>query len=45
MEIHENLGHEVVALFRQEGYDPVALRKDMQGKDRMVMARKAVSNE
>jgi release factor glutamine methyltransferase len=40
MEIHETLGREVVALFRQEGYDPVELRKDMQGKDRMVMAGK-----
>lgn len=40
MEIHENLGNKVVALFRQEGYDPVELRKDMQGKDRMVMAGK-----
>lgn len=40
MEIHENLGREVLALFRDEGYDPVALRKDMQGKDRMVMAGK-----
>jgi release factor glutamine methyltransferase len=38
IEIHESLGQEVVALFRQEGYDPVELRKDMQGKDRMVRA-------
>jgi release factor glutamine methyltransferase len=45
MEIHENLGKEVVSLFRKEGYDPVVLKKDMQGKDRMVMAGKVVSDE
>ncbi|GAA4750616.1 peptide chain release factor N(5)-glutamine methyltransferase [Flavisolibacter ginsenosidimutans] len=37
LEIHENLGKEVVSLFEQEGY-AVELRKDMQGKDRMVKA-------
>ena len=36
MEIHEDLGNDVVSLFQQEGYSHVALRKDMQGKDRMV---------
>jgi release factor glutamine methyltransferase len=36
MEIHEDLGKEVANLFQQEGYNEVELRKDMQGKDRMV---------
>jgi release factor glutamine methyltransferase len=36
MEIHEDLGKEVVSLFRQEGYREIELRKDMQGKDRMI---------
>jgi len=37
METHENLGNEVIALFQQEGYQ-TELKKDMQGKDRMVKA-------
>jgi release factor glutamine methyltransferase len=36
-EIHEDLGREVVALFTREGYT-TELRKDMQGKERMVKA-------
>ena len=36
MEIHEDLGAEVVRLFEEAGYQEVELRKDMQGKDRMV---------
>ena len=36
MEIHESLGKNVVDLFHQEGYSHVELRKDMQGKERMV---------
>lgn len=39
-EIHENLGRDVVQLFEREGYSNVVLRKDMQGKDRMVKAVK-----
>jgi len=35
VEIHEAMGEEVVALFSEEG-NTVDLRKDMQGKDRMV---------
>lgn len=38
MEIHENLGDAVVKLFESEGYANVEIRKDMQGKDRMVKA-------
>jgi release factor glutamine methyltransferase len=36
MEIHEDLGKNVVDLFKQEGYSHIELRKDMQGKERMV---------
>jgi release factor glutamine methyltransferase len=36
MEIHEDLGNDVITLFKQEGYGNVELRKDMQGKERMV---------
>jgi release factor glutamine methyltransferase len=38
MEIHEDLSHEVIQLFESEGYQSVELKKDMQGKDRMVKA-------
>jgi len=41
MEIHEGLGKDVVKLFEMEGYSHVELKKDMQGKDRMV---KVVNN-
>jgi release factor glutamine methyltransferase len=37
MEIHENLGQQVKALFEREGYN-TEVKKDMQGKDRMVKA-------
>jgi release factor glutamine methyltransferase len=36
MEIHEDLGKDVVNIFRQEGHNDIELRKDIQGKDRMV---------
>lgn len=36
MEIHEDLGKDVLALFKKEGYKNLELRKDMQGKNRMV---------
>lgn len=38
MEIHEGLGKEVSALFQKAGFHSVILKKDMQGKDRMVKA-------
>jgi release factor glutamine methyltransferase len=37
MEIHEDLGEAVMHLFREKGY-VVELKKDMQGKDRMIRA-------
>ena len=45
LEIHESLGDAVVNLFRQEGYATVELKKDMQGKDRMVKAMNLVSGK
>lgn len=39
MEIHENLGQDITRLFETNGYH-VELRKDMQGKNRMVKAER-----
>jgi release factor glutamine methyltransferase len=39
LEINETLGNEVAALFNQEGF-ATEIRKDMQGKDRMIKAVK-----
>lgn len=36
VEIHEELGREVELLLTQEGYTDIEIRKDLQGKDRMV---------
>lgn len=38
VEINEALGKEVVELFTKRGFADVILKKDMQGKDRMVKA-------
>jgi len=38
MEIHESFGKEVPALFREKGFCKIELKKDMQGKDRMLRA-------
>lgn len=38
MEIHEALGQDVIYLFKQNGYTNIELRKDMQGKERMIRA-------
>lgn len=40
MEIHEEIGNDVVALFEENGYINVQLKKDMQQKNRMIRARK-----
>ncbi|WP_420388136.1 peptide chain release factor N(5)-glutamine methyltransferase [Roseivirga sp.] len=37
-EIHESYGPEVKSLLEDEGYNQVTIRKDLQSKDRMVMA-------
>ena len=39
MEINESLGNETVALLTEKGFTNVELKKDMQGKDRIVKAR------
>jgi release factor glutamine methyltransferase len=41
MEIHEGLANEVASLFDIAGYKNIEIRKDMQGKDRMVKAERA----
>ena len=38
VEIHENLGESVNNLFLSKGYQTVYLKKDLQGKDRMIKA-------
>lgn len=43
LEIHESLGADVVTLFKENGYESVELRKDMQGKNRMVRAIRPAS--
>ncbi len=37
-EIHENKGKEVLQMLQEKGFSKLELRKDMQGKDRMVKA-------
>jgi release factor glutamine methyltransferase len=37
-EIHEDLGEQTKALFLEKGFNQVEVRKDMQGKDRMIKA-------
>jgi release factor glutamine methyltransferase len=39
VEINEALGESVVSLFRSAGFATIELRKDMQGKDRMIKAK------
>lgn len=43
-EIHEDLGEAVVALLESEGYQ-AELKKDMQGKERMVKAERIMNKE
>ncbi|HSB94354.1 MAG TPA: peptide chain release factor N(5)-glutamine methyltransferase [Flavitalea sp.] len=40
-EIHESLAEPVTRLLEKEGFQEVVVRKDMQGKDRMVSSRKS----
>jgi release factor glutamine methyltransferase len=40
MEIHEDLAQDVMNLFKENGYTKTELKKDMQGKDRMVKVKK-----
>jgi release factor glutamine methyltransferase len=41
LEINEALGNEVADLFKSFGYNSITIKKDMQGKDRMVRVAKA----
>lgn len=38
MEINEALGNKVMELFKQKGFTQIEIKKDLQGKDRMVKA-------
>jgi release factor glutamine methyltransferase len=38
-EIHENFGKEIHELFESQGFEDIALRKDIHGKDRMVAGK------
>ncbi|MEM6802483.1 MAG: peptide chain release factor N(5)-glutamine methyltransferase [Bacteroidota bacterium] len=39
-EIHEDFGEEMIQLLQEKGFREVLLKKDMQGKDRMLRGRK-----
>ncbi|MEL6536432.1 MAG: peptide chain release factor N(5)-glutamine methyltransferase [Bacteroidota bacterium] len=39
VEINEALGEETAALFKERGYQQVEVKKDLQGKDRMIRAQ------
>jgi release factor glutamine methyltransferase len=39
VEIHENLGEQVMQLFLDAGYSDVKIVKDLQGKNRIVWAK------
>lgn len=41
LEMHENLSQEVADLFNQSDYNYVELKKDMQGKNRMLKVKKS----
>jgi release factor glutamine methyltransferase len=43
LEIHEELGNAIVNLFGAEGYQEIEIKKDMQGKERMVRVSLAPS--
>jgi release factor glutamine methyltransferase len=36
LEIHEDFGNEVINLFKEKNYNKIELKKDLQGKDRMI---------
>ncbi|MBK8807558.1 MAG: peptide chain release factor N(5)-glutamine methyltransferase [Bacteroidales bacterium] len=37
-EIHENYGNQVIEMLREKGFKNIILKKDLQEKDRMIMA-------
>jgi release factor glutamine methyltransferase len=44
-EINEMFGSETVAMLKSKGFTIVELRKDMQGKDRMIKAQTRLVDE
>jgi methylase of polypeptide subunit release factors len=40
VEIHEDLSAETLQLFHDAGFANIKLRKDLQGKSRMIMAQR-----
>ncbi|MEO6314634.1 MAG: peptide chain release factor N(5)-glutamine methyltransferase [Chitinophagaceae bacterium] len=40
LEIHEALGAAVVALLKEKGFSGITIRKDLQGRDRMIQVRR-----
>jgi len=45
LEIHENFGEEVCRLLEEKGFEDIILKKDINGKDRMVRARQPESRK
>ncbi|MEK6782949.1 MAG: peptide chain release factor N(5)-glutamine methyltransferase [Bacteroidota bacterium] len=45
VEINERYGQAVVDVFKNEGYDHLAVQKDLDGKDRVVMAQLIRGNQ
>ena len=43
-EIHESYGKDLITLLQELGFVNIDLRKDLQGKDRMIRAQKLVSH-
>jgi release factor glutamine methyltransferase len=41
LEIHENYAFEISGLLKENGFINIELRKDLQGKPRMIKAKKA----
>lgn len=44
-EINAHYGKEIIQLLKDKGFVQIILRKDMQGKDRMIVCRKAMSGD
>ena len=42
-EVHESYGNEMIALLKDGGFVNIELRKDLQGRDRMIKAQKVSS--
>jgi release factor glutamine methyltransferase len=44
LEINESLGEEIIRLLKDEGFSEITLKKDMQGKDRMIRCCKSIKS-